>query len=90
MMTFEEWLHEGMKNGYCSAQFCQTHDGGPMTDREYEVWESGDDLCAHMVRLGSSEDWDRDLPVDPKDHKCFVETDAAGHISCLTCRRSMK
>jgi len=56
-MTFEEWLEYGVKQGYCSEQFCDTHDGPPMHESEELVWEEGGDPCMHMVRLGSLLDW---------------------------------
>lgn len=56
-MTFEEWLEFGIKNGYCSEQFCDTHDGPPMHESEEKAWEDGGDPCMHMVRLGTIEDW---------------------------------
>jgi hypothetical protein len=56
-MTFEEWLEFGIKNGYCSDQFCDTHDGPPMHESEEKAWEDGGDPCMHMVRLGTIEDW---------------------------------
>ena len=57
-MTFDEWLKFGIDNGYCTDQFCSTHDGGPMHESEELAWDRGDDPCLHMVRLGSYEDWD--------------------------------
>ena len=58
VMTFDEWLRFGIKSGYCTEQFCNTHAGYPMHDSEEQAWEEGSDPCAHMVRLGSLEDWD--------------------------------
>ena len=57
-MDFETWLNFGIEKGYCSEQFCNTHDGYPMHDSEEAEWDEGFDPCAHMVRLGSLEDWD--------------------------------
>jgi len=58
-MTFDEWLEYGEEHGYCSEQFCNTHDLVPMHESEQKAWEEyGEDPCAHMVRLGSLEDWD--------------------------------
>jgi len=59
-MTFDEWLDYGIKNDYCSPQFCNTHDGLPMVDIEMEVWDEGHDPCLHMVRLGCPQDWQLD------------------------------
>lgn len=56
-MDFETWLNFGIINGYCSEQFCNTHDGYPMHESEELEWDEGNDPCAHMVRLGSETDW---------------------------------
>jgi len=56
-MTFEEWLEYGVKHGYCTEQFCDTHDGPPMHETEEDAWDRGGDPCMHMVRLGSYDDW---------------------------------
>jgi len=56
-MTFGEWLDYGVQNGYCTEQFCATHDGGPMSEREVKEWEEGGDPCNHVVRIGTEEDW---------------------------------
>jgi hypothetical protein len=56
-MNFEEWLKFGVDNNFVSNQFCNTHDGYPMHDTKERAWEEGGDPCAHMVRLGSLEDW---------------------------------
>lgn len=58
---FADWLAEGIARGWCSDQFCETHDGGPISDREQDAWAEGEDFCRHMVRLGSPTDWDNDL-----------------------------
>ena len=57
-MTFEQWLAYGVQHGFCSEQFCDTHDGGPMTEAESAVWDAGFDPCRHMVRLGTPKEWD--------------------------------
>lgn len=57
-LTFEQWLEYGKRQGYCSDQFCNTHDGMPMHESEELAWEDGNDPCAHVVRLGSYDDWD--------------------------------
>ena len=55
---FERWLREGMVNGYCTEQYCSSHETGPMHESEWEALEAGIDPCNHVVRLGSYEDWD--------------------------------
>jgi hypothetical protein len=57
-MTFDEWLKYGVDNKFCTEQFCDTHDGGPMHETEMEAWDRGDDPCKHVVRLGSYENWE--------------------------------
>lgn len=51
MMTFDEWLEIGLRNGYCSPTVCSTHDALPMTEEEDAEWEDGGDPCCHVVRL---------------------------------------
>jgi hypothetical protein len=60
-MNFDKWLEYGFKKGYCSKQFCDTHDGGPLTPKEMRAWDDGDDPCSHHVRLGTPKDWDEYL-----------------------------
>lgn len=60
-MTFDDWLSFGIKNGYCSLQYCYTHDGLPMTLNESELWSEGEEPCIHVVRLGTEKDWDANL-----------------------------
>ena len=57
-MTFDEWLAYGVANGFCTPQFCWTHDGMPMSESEQDEWEDGGDPCAHGVRLGTVADWE--------------------------------
>jgi hypothetical protein len=59
-MSFDEWLQYGIDNDYCSPQFCNTHDGGPMLEAEHDIWDKGLDPCVHMVRLGCPQDWQLD------------------------------
>ena len=57
--TFDEWLPFGQAHGFCSAQFCETHEGPPMTDAEaFDHYGTGEqEPCIHLVRHGSPEDW---------------------------------
>lgn len=57
-MSFNEWLQYGMDKGYCSEQFCSTHDILPLHESEEKAWEIGGDPCMNVVRLGSYDDWD--------------------------------
>ena len=59
-LTFEQWLHYGEINGFCSAIFCFTHDGPPSSETEQRLWEEGSDPCCFAVRVGSEEDWESD------------------------------
>jgi hypothetical protein len=59
-MTFEEWLAYGVENKFCTEQVCDTHAGYPMTETEFELFEDGTDLCVHVVRLGSEEEWEKE------------------------------
>ena len=48
----DEWLKDGIDNGWISEPFCSTHDIDPsMTDEEQEAWEAGQDPCRPVVRL---------------------------------------
>ena len=60
-MDFDEWITVGIQQGFCSEQFCMTHAGPILTDKELEAWDEGIDPCHHVVRLGSPVDWDNDL-----------------------------
>jgi hypothetical protein len=64
-MTFEQWLQYGKDNGFCTDQFCLTHDGYPMHPSEEAEIDEGYDPCAHMVRLGSLADWDISTTTEP-------------------------
>ena len=57
-LDFEAWLQYGVDNGYCSEQFCSTHDAPPTHPSEDKEWEKGGDPCLHVVRLGSVDDWE--------------------------------
>ena len=50
-MLFEDWLAIGREHGFCSPPVCNTHDGAPMSDRELDMWDDGDDPCIHVLRL---------------------------------------
>jgi hypothetical protein len=62
-MTFEEWINEGIKLGYCSPLVCYTHDGLPLSKIEDELmWDSGE-VCIPIIRL-----------YEDRDTKMAVET----------------
>lgn len=51
LLTFDEWIAQGVLLGFCSDVVCETHDGLPSTDEEAEQWEAGYDPCVPAVRL---------------------------------------
>ena len=59
-MNFDEWIDFGIKNGFCSEQFCERHGSIPMTELEERLLDIDADLCVHVVRLGSEKWWDAD------------------------------
>jgi hypothetical protein len=49
---FNNWLDEGMRQGWITEPFCHTHDGDPyMTEEEEKQWEDGGDPCMFVVKL---------------------------------------
>jgi len=48
---YNEWLLYGIKKGWISAPVCDTHDGLPLTEKEIEQWDQGDDPCIPVIRL---------------------------------------
>jgi hypothetical protein len=51
-INFNEWLQEGLTNGFCGPAICYPHDGLPMTANEDESYSIGDeDPCIHILRL---------------------------------------
>lgn len=49
-MNYEEWISEGIKQGWCGPAVCAIHDGMPTTageDTELEIGEP----CIHIIRL---------------------------------------
>lgn len=50
-MEFQIWLENGVSRGWISKPFCETHEGGPMSDEEMEEWENGQDPCAFHIKL---------------------------------------
>jgi hypothetical protein len=49
--TFDEWLQEGLTNGFCGPAICYPHDGLPLTELEDEQFSNGEDPCVHILRL---------------------------------------
>lgn len=50
-LDFESWLLVGQEKGWVSETFCNTHDGGPITDEEADEWDAGGDPCNFHVRV---------------------------------------
>lgn len=49
--NFDEWLQEGLSNGFCGPAICYPHDGLPMTEEEDAQFSEGEDPCIHIIRL---------------------------------------
>jgi hypothetical protein len=49
--NFDEWLQEGLSNGFCGPAVCYPHDGLPMTEEEDTQFFEGEDPCIHIIRL---------------------------------------
>lgn len=60
-IDFEEWLRQGIENGWAGPAVCATHDGLPTTAAEDVEFES-EDPCIHIIRL-----------YDDLDQKAAVE-----------------
>jgi len=50
------WLEIGQQSGWCSDVVCGTHDGTPLLDSEYDLFEEGGDPCIPTVRIYVPED----------------------------------
>ena len=46
-------------NGFPYAE--RKFGAGPLTEKEMQAWDNGDDPCSHHVRLGTPKDWDEYL-----------------------------
>lgn len=57
-LTREQWIQYGVRQGYCSAPFCETHEGGPIADSEGDAFERGGDPCLVYLRLGTQAEWE--------------------------------
>jgi hypothetical protein len=53
---FDEWLQEGLTNGFCGPAICYPHDGLPLTLEEDREFEEGGDPCIHILRLYEDRD----------------------------------
>ena len=50
-MAFDDWMEFGIKQGWCTAPVCLTHDGEPTTVEEDAEFEEGSDPCIHIIRM---------------------------------------
>lgn len=50
-MDFGEWVKYGVDKGWVTCPFCNTHDGGPLTEEEEREFEEGGDPCLVMMRV---------------------------------------
>lgn len=49
---FIDWLRQGIKSGWVTESFCNTHDGDPyMSEEEEKEWEDGGDPCMQVIKL---------------------------------------
>jgi hypothetical protein len=55
--TQEEWLMIGIEKKWCSSVVCDSHDGLPRSDEEWQEWEDGGDPCAFVVRVDEEGKW---------------------------------
>lgn len=54
-ISFDEWVAIGIEKNWCGPPVCETHDGIPLSAAEEEdMYENGDDVCIHIVRLYAS------------------------------------
>jgi hypothetical protein len=56
-MTFEEWLQLGIDAGFCTDQYCAFHSCPPLSPAEEALLDEDEEICYHVVRLGSPKDW---------------------------------
>lgn len=59
-LTFQQWIEYGIENEFCSNIFCNTHDGIPMAETEWVIFDEGQDPCQHAVRIGNEAEWESD------------------------------
>jgi hypothetical protein len=50
-IEFDEWLQQGLSNGFCGPAICYPHDGLPLSEQEDGAYDAGDDPCIHIIRL---------------------------------------
>lgn len=55
-MDYNEWLHIGIKNKWCSVPYCETHEGSPLSNEEMDEFDDGNDPCVFAVRVYGDDD----------------------------------
>ena len=55
-VDFEDWLRQGVDNGFIGPPVCQTHDGTPTSAAEDAEWDEDGEVCIHILRLYSDPD----------------------------------
>jgi hypothetical protein len=50
-MNQHEWLTIGIERGWCSNIHCDTCNGAPLRESEWESAEQGEAPCCYVVRL---------------------------------------
>jgi len=50
-LSFEEWLQIGVDRGYCTPQYCGTHDAPYLFEDEDAAFSAGADPCIDVVRV---------------------------------------
>lgn len=50
-MTFEEWVAQGVGQGWVTLPMCATHTYAPLRDWENDLLYAGDDPCILVMRV---------------------------------------
>jgi hypothetical protein len=48
---FFEWLNIGIEKKFATKPYCDPHEGAPLEDWEFDLWDSGTDPCMTAIRL---------------------------------------
>ena len=56
-MSYEDWIHYGMEQGWISPPYCDTHDTGWewLRPEVQEAYERGEDPCVIVLQLLEAE-----------------------------------
>jgi hypothetical protein len=55
-MTFDEWVEEGISQGWVSPFVCEIHDGVPMSYEEEFAMQNGEEPCIWVMRRYASKE----------------------------------